>query len=186
MKVFVSPHDDDHALFGAFTCLREHPLLVVVFDGHAQQERGLDVTARRRALETAWAADILECQDGVIRLGFSDAQRPLPSIGEISERMSTTFQKEEVTEWWLPAWELYGNQHHNLVASMEPVQKTTRYATYTEHGKTITPWPVDIKRGSWIASKLQALSVYQSQMDLDPRMGCAEHFLRQQQEYYCL
>lgn len=180
MKLLISPHDDDHALFGAFTCLREHPILVVVFDGHVQQKRGLPVSWQERALETAIAADILECSR-VVRLGFSDAG-PLPSPQEVLDAIHS--QVSDIDHWYLPAEEEGGHDQHNLVAQIVPVRNCTRYLTYTTKGKSTSDNPVKILSGTMIAQKLQALSVYQSQMNLDPRMGCWQHFLRDQTEYY--
>lgn len=182
MSIFVSPHDDDHALFGAFTCLREHPILVVVFDGHLQGQRGLPVTWQERASETAIAADILECSR-VVRLGFSDAGR-MPSPAMIMEAIRMHISG--LDHLYIPAIEDDGHEQHNRVGGLcEFSTPHTRYATYTRNGgKTVTASPVPILKGEWIASKLQALSVYKSQMNMDPRMGCAPHFLRSQEEYY--
>lgn len=191
MKLFISPHDDDHALFGAFTCLREHPVLVVVFDGHVQQQRGLPVTWQERAQETAIAADILECER-VVRLGFSDAN-PSVTVMDVLYKMAAVFPGAPLEHVYIPANELNGHEQHNLCAFLcgDPISKTvsnpsvTQYLTYTrDGGKSTSGKPVPIERGDWIASKLQALSCYKSQMNLDPRMGCFPHFLRDQTEYY--
>ena len=41
-NLFISPHNDDETLFGAFTLCREAAdiQVVVVFDGHVQASRG--------------------------------------------------------------------------------------------------------------------------------------------------
>ncbi len=184
MSVFISPHDDDHALFGAFTCLREHPVLVVVFDGHVQQQRGLPVTCQERAAETEAAARILGCSR-VVRLGFSDAG-PLPRPADILQAIHDKVPAIHRGCWFLPAEEEDGHDQHNLVAQITPVLKNcTPYLTYTRNGgKSTSDKPVQIEHGDWIASKLLALACYKSQMNMDPRMGCAEHFLRSQEEYY--
>ena len=181
MKVFVSPHDDDHALFGAFTCLRERPVLVVVFDGHIQQQRGFRVTAEDRAKETAIAADILECSR-VVRLGFSDAVKspnPARMFAEIAEHLDWC----SVTDWYLPAIEVDGHHQHNAVGMLNMyAHAVTHYLTYTTKGKSTHGRLVEVERDDWIASKLQALSVYKSQMENG--LGCRPHFLRSQEEYY--
>ncbi len=194
MKLFISPHDDDHALFGAFTCLREHPVLVVVFDGHVQQQRGLPVTWQERAQETAIAADILECER-VVRLGFSDAD-PTVTVMDILSKLNVTPKGPEAIEHiYIPAIEHGCHVQHHLCGLLcgfpvpafvaDEKVPVTQYLTYTrEGGKSTSGKPVPIERGDWIASKLQALACYKSQMNLDPRMGCFPHFLRSQEEYY--
>jgi hypothetical protein len=44
VKVFLSPHHDDETLFGAFTLLRERPLVVIVTDSYVQFNRGDGIT----------------------------------------------------------------------------------------------------------------------------------------------
>ena len=34
MKILLAPHNDDEALFAAYTIMREHPLVIVVTDGY--------------------------------------------------------------------------------------------------------------------------------------------------------
>ncbi len=192
MTFFISPHDDDHALFGAFTCLRERPVLVVVFDSYVQEQRGLLVTAEYRASETAKAAALLGCHR-VIRLGFSDADdhvRPGDIRAAFISQASALSGPAPV---FAPAWHALGHRQHNLVAEAfgmsSPAPRpdapvTAYYATYTSAGKVTTDRPVPIRDGSWIGAKLRALACYDSQHSLDPRMGCWPHFLREQNEYY--
>jgi len=51
-KLFLSPHNDDEALFGAFTIMREKPLVLIVTDSHIQYLRGDGITPGQRRLET--------------------------------------------------------------------------------------------------------------------------------------
>lgn len=180
--VFVSPHDDDHALFGAFTCLEHNPILVVVFNGYVQLERGLSVRPEQRAEETAAAACILNCPQ-IVRLGFRDND-PTVTPSQV-DAMIDEMVGPHVDQWFLPADEAGGHKQHNLVAQIVPVKgETTRYLTYTERGKSTGPNVVPIRSGAWIQKKLLALAQYSSQMSMDPRMGCYQHFLRSQEEYY--
>lgn len=56
MKLFLSPHNDDETLFGAFTIMREKPLVVVVFDSYIQVARGAEwCDWKTRRQETARA-----------------------------------------------------------------------------------------------------------------------------------
>lgn len=193
-SIFVSPHDDDHALFGAFTCLREAPILVVVFDSFTQAKRGLPATHEIRMLETRKAATILGC-NVIIRLGFRDDDDSITPhqirsrLGELLGGIGT----RRIRRIFSPAFEIGGHKHHNLVATTfgMPIPDLpqrdpmiTYYATYTTSGKTESGYAVPILDGTWIQKKLQSLACYPSQMNLDPRMGCWPHFLRAQEEYY--
>lgn len=180
-SVFVSPHDDDHALFGAFTCLREEPILVVVYDSYVQERRGLQgCSALVRAAETEEAAHLLGCQK-VWRLGLRDDDPCVTSV-DIGVRLARLPCKMD--RIYLPAFENSGHPQHNLVARVQGGPGTQRYATYTSAGKTTDGVEVPVLKGEWICQKLLALSCYKSQMNLDPRMGCWQHFLRSQEEYY--
>ena len=63
MKLFVSPHNDDAVLFGAFTLLRERPVVLTVFDSYVQVARGFklaDFSARRNE-DVRAVRDVLGC-----------------------------------------------------------------------------------------------------------------------------
>jgi LmbE family N-acetylglucosaminyl deacetylase len=84
VAIFISPHNDDETLFGAFTILRTLPLVVVVFDSYAQEQRGNPVTWRQRRAETLAACEILGVR--AIFLGFSDAD-PSITAGDVRARL---------------------------------------------------------------------------------------------------
>lgn len=180
--VFISPHDDDHALFGAFTCLRETPILVVVYDGYRQASRGLAVTAEDRMAETMRAAEILGC-GGPLRLGFRDDD-PTVTSDRIRARAGEVLNGLRPHEIYAPAIEEGGHAQHNTVAEAFHDRAWKQYLTYTTAGKSESPFMVPILEASWIEKKLLALACYKSQFNLDPRMGCWPHFLRNQEEYY--
>ena len=188
MKLFVSPHCDDETLFGAFTILREQPYVMIVYDGYVQQNRGLSVTPMERRQESIAALNILGIPMNKILFCALDDSKEYTER-EIGERLITgcliaDFQPEEI---FMPAHELRGHRHHNLVARaglLEILPKITRYMTYTDHGKSVSNKPVIVENPLWIARKLLALACYTSQMSLDPRMGCWPHFLRSQEEFY--
>ena len=51
MKLFVSPHNDDAALFGSFRIQEQKPLVLTVYDSHVQPSRGhssCDAATRRK------------------------------------------------------------------------------------------------------------------------------------------
>lgn len=179
MKLLVAPHNDDEVLFGCFSILREKPLVVVVFDGYVQQNRGLKITAEQRRDETRAACAILGVQ--VEFLGFRDDAPP--TCEDIAIELLKRYQGFEV---WAPAWEAKGHPQHNMVAcACDAMLVKDRYLTYTTAGKSTNEYkPVPILDGSWIALKLRAMACYESQMSLDPRVACWPHFTRDQTEYY--
>ena len=180
MKLFLSPHNDDETLFGAFTILREKPLVVIVFDSHLQFDRGTGVTAIQRRTESMNAMIALGMMPPKF-LGFSDAEAIEPAIEAAFARLG----RFEMV--YAPADEEQGHAQHNLVARLadrvfDPV---THYLTYTRtRGKSASDHPVPIEKGEWIAAKLRALACYGSQHAIDSRLGCWPHFLRDQTEYY--
>jgi LmbE family N-acetylglucosaminyl deacetylase len=187
--IFLSPHDDDHALFGAFTCLRVRPILVIAFDGYVQAARGLPVTADQRKVETERAARLLDCS-GVVRLGFRDDDPAVTAdnintamYGKLNDLLDKSAMSAPL---YAPAWTAGGHPQHNLCADAASCgwKVEERYLSYTAFGKSESDRKVAILEGHWIYRKLMALSRYESQFNLDPRMGCWQHFLRSQEEYY--
>jgi glycosyltransferase involved in cell wall biosynthesis len=70
-KLFLSPHDDDASLFGAYTCMRNKPVVCVVTDSYIQHNRGeIGCDWKTRAMETKRSCDILGVT--VSRLGIRD------------------------------------------------------------------------------------------------------------------
>lgn len=175
MKLFIAPHNDDEALWGAFTLLREKPLVLVVFDSYVQGNRGHAVTADQRRAESTIACWQFDCD--VEFLEFRDDDT-MASAGEIAE----VIDEYGPSEVWAPAFEAGGHPQHNLVATAcAKMPRLTSYLSYTTAGKS---------RGrevpfepAWIGKKLRALACYESQFD--PKLGCWPHFIgRDLLEYY--
>jgi LmbE family N-acetylglucosaminyl deacetylase len=179
VKVLISPHNDDAALFAAFTCLRESPLVIVVFDGYIQAARGNAVTAEQRRLEDQSAMEILGC-----RLAFCGLRDDQPAnADQIMAAIRLACPDVHLADLWVPAYESGGHPQHNAVAqACAPIASANSYATYANGIKTTTDRPVPIVYGGWIAKKLRAIACYESQMS--PALGCQAHFLGAQYEYY--
>lgn len=181
MKVFVSPHNDDETLFGAFTIQREKPLVVIVFDSVVQVIRGhkeCDAVTRRE--ESLRALEELGTPRSRVRFcGLGDHGKY--SVGVISDVIKRTLGGEPEAVW-APAHEKDGHEQHNLVADACDRWNPTRYATYTTAGKTRTNKPVPIESGDWIKRKLRALACYNTQIDIEA-LGCRPHFM-ELDEYY--
>ena len=59
-SIFLAPHNDDEALFGSFTIIREKPLVVIITDSWIQPNRGeKGCDAETRWNETKKAMEIL-------------------------------------------------------------------------------------------------------------------------------
>lgn len=183
MKIFVAPHTDDECLFGAFTLLREKPLVVIVYDGHVQAARGLGVRWDERRAETRRAMDVLGVAS-VMFLGLSDAD-PTVDVWRVRRAINGILDNHRgVSEIYAPAIEERGHVQHNLVGAAVEGPNVVRYLTYTDQGKSTNGKEVSILSPDWIEKKLRALACYKSQFSLDKRMGCWPHFLREQTEYY--
>jgi LmbE family N-acetylglucosaminyl deacetylase len=183
VKVFLSPHPDDEILFGAFTILRELPLVLIVFDSHLQPTRGYKgCDADTRRLESVTALEELCGLDApeIRFLGFSDANHP-PSIAQFQEALEG-INVGDVSMVYAPAIEEGGHPQHNwLGAAAEALfsDRVTHYMTYTHRGKsTGTPVPFE---SQYVVAKLRALACFESQIALKDNV---EHFLREQREYY--
>jgi LmbE family N-acetylglucosaminyl deacetylase len=182
-KLLISPHNDDETLWAAFTIQREKPEVLVVFDSYVQPSRGVGgctFVARRR--ESVAAVTILGST--VTFAGFrDDRDYPLPELAnELRRHYSSP------SEVWAPAYEPGGHDQHNLVAQAAelayPGVQIHSYLTYTRtNGKSTSGIEVPPGSGEAIARKLRALACYRSQLQLDPRLGCWPHFLRDQREY---
>lgn len=160
--VFLSPHHDDETLFGAFTLLREKPLVVVVYDGGPEREA-----------ETAAAMEILGCEvEHWALTPDASAEEIAPLIRALPSDLM-----------FAPLWEAEGQPQHNTVAEAAAAARSfvgiTAYATYTPAGKTITSNPVAYEP-EWVPLKLRALACYPSQAG---HASHAPHFIRDQTEY---
>jgi LmbE family N-acetylglucosaminyl deacetylase len=162
MKLFISPHNDDESLFGAFTLLREKPVVLIVTDSWIQFNRGEEVTADQRWQETQEAMKILGCP--VIRGGIRD--------DVIDEWMVRNLLEKFVgfDEVYAPMVIVNGNPHHNLVGkvAMEVFgDKLKRYVTYAKHSlymageEEVKPTPEEIEL------KNKAFECYPSQLKIN-------------------
>ncbi len=180
MKLLMSPHDDDNALFAAFTCMRERPLVVVCLDSYIQPNRGeIGCSAEERAAETADACRVLGCD--VMRLGLRDDADDIELEEDLYQRFRE-FQGCEIT--YAPALQ-GGNKHHDMVARAAERAlhgNIRRYTTYTKI-ELHTIGDVEIvPTAEELDLKAQALVCYVSQLRInrphfDAVMGKSEWLL---------
>lgn len=176
MKLFIAPHNDDETLFGAFTILRERPLVLIVTDSARQAGKG--ITAEERRQETVDALKILGAEPYF--LGIPDE---LLDVHNLADFLDSFFAHRGPFEHvFAPMIEVNGNKDHNLIGDFLCCRavSTTRYLTYTTAGKSRSEHPVPFEK-DWPALKLRALACYRSQI-AEP--STRDHFLREQYEYY--
>lgn len=170
MKLFLSPHNDDETLFGAFTLMRERPHVIVCLRSFVQSRYG--ITYQQRENETAAAMKVLGC---------TWEQWQIPDNAPDWARLEAALRKLEPQQVWAPLPEENGHAHHNRIGEITKRlwPHAVQYLTYTTSGKsskgTLVPFGP-----SMVNVKLQALQCYSSQI-LEP--SCTEHFVRDQREY---
>jgi LmbE family N-acetylglucosaminyl deacetylase len=180
-NLFISPHNDDECLFGAFTLCREAAdiQVIIVFDGYIQAQRGEQVTSEERRIETVNALKELGVVKPPVFLGFRDDLPDWPAVLLRLERLNEIYKPV----WtYIPWQEPNGHTQHNGVGhcAENVFDRCKHYTTYSTAGRTtgrtrITPEP------DWIIRKLRALSCYSSQIHI---ANCREHFMRGLEEYY--
>lgn len=177
-SLFIAPHPDDETLFGAFTLMREKPLVVIVTDSYVQQNRGENITPQQRFQESVNAMKILGCP--IVRLGIRD---DIVNEFAVMEELAKFKNFEKV---YAPALQ-GGNPCHYIVAlASEKVFKRTpvnplnkpsiefiQYMTYSKEELYTTGSREIIPYVHELDLKNEALACYQSQIQLP---ATAPHF----------
>ena len=128
--IFLSPHNDDETLFGAFTLLRERPRVVTVLRSYIQEQRGTGVTYREREAETEAALDVLGIADWE-QWQYPDSDPPWHAV---RERLGSL----EAERIYAPAVERGGHRHHNAIGRLADSLwpgRVTFYTTYKRWGR---------------------------------------------------
>lgn len=153
MPIFLSPHSDDEILFGAYTIMREKPLVVICTHATMQGDNGYE-----RAMESYRAMKMLGAS--VMFLGIDEDEL----TEELLEEKLNPLMADDV-RLIAPEYEIYGNPHHNIVAIVAERLDwgTQTYKTYTgletrTIGKEIIPTPEELEL------KKRAMLCYQTQI----------------------
>ena len=159
MNLFLSPHSDDAALFGAFTLIREKPLVVTVTDSWVQWNRGEKISADMRWKEDQEAMKILGCP--ILLLGVRD-----DAIHDDVVR-NALYRFSGFDTVYAPAIQ-GGNPHHDLIGRIakEMFPNVRQYATYTKENLTPIGNEGIIPTREEVDLKNKALQCYQSQLNL--------------------
>lgn len=158
--LFLSPHNDDETLFGAFTILRYKPHVIVCLKSRLQEVRGTGITAVQRETETAralwWLGDPTWEQ-----WQFLDDDPDWSVIASRILDLSKAYDRV-----FAPAIEFDGHEQHTLVGSLASEhfgERCIPYLTYRRgHGRS-TGTEVEYEP-SWPAKKLRAMSCYDTQI----------------------
>ena len=153
MQIFLSPHNDDEALFGAYTIMREKPMVVVVTHSTLQGNNG-----HKRAMESYKAMKVLEAP--VCFLGIDEDKLTEDTL----YKKLLTFPFD--TFYYIPEYERDGNPHHNIVH--ETVRRMTdNYTVYQTYsgledramGREIVPTEKELEL------KKKAMACYKTQIE---------------------
>lgn len=127
--MFLAPHNDDEALFGAFTIMRERPQVVIVTDSYIQYLRGDGITAEQRKLETKKAMEKLGVK--VHFLGIPDDKFTKEIL--INKLKSVPESLKNTKMVFTPMIE-GGNRIHDMVGEVahEMFDNVLHYSTYTK------------------------------------------------------
>lgn len=173
LKLFLAPHNDDETLFGAYTIMREKPLVVIVTDSWIQFLRGTGITAEQRRNESQEAMEILGVP--IEFLGIKD--------NELTDKaLIEKLKQYRPTKVYAPLPNSK-RSHHNLVGKVARrlwPNKVIFYSTYTK--ESLTPMgEMEIKpTRREIELKNKALDCYKSQIEIT-----SSHFraVRNKSEY---
>lgn len=188
MKLLLSPHNDDEALFASLTIQQERPAVIVMYDSYLQVNRGAtgcDLYTRRQETCNALAelAGTKATPVPEFFAGFRDDKEYTAEA--LADRLRKSWLDPERV--WAPAFEENSHAQHNLVAQAAELAYpglVTHYLTYTRGGgKSRSGVEVQPRSGEEIARKLRALACYASQLQMDPRLGCWPHFMRDLTEW---
>ena len=183
MNVFLSPHNDDETLFGAFTILRERPAVYVVFRGDPRSG-----DPDKRVLETSLATRILGARrfvQGAIQQEPADVNSRTFShdkVMQIQAMFREIDEKERPDLVWAPAMKPCGNAEHVVVGHQASVvfgPRVVHYHTYYAGQKVVQqdkPVPYE---PPWIRLKHIALACYETQFEKAGR-----HFVEDLREWY--
>lgn len=166
--LWLSPHNDDETLFGAFTILRHRPHVVICFKSQVQEDRyGITAATREDETERAlWNLGINNWLQSPILDSNSDWEAMVGKMIALFAELDVVHKPERV---WAPYVEDGGHDQHNLVGSVAIGTFGVRYRPYLTYvrGRMRTVGVEVPFEPSWVARKMRALSCYESQIELD-------------------
>lgn len=171
--LLLEPHNDDAALFAAFTCLEHQPRIVTVLRSFAQERYRPPIYYAAREDESRAASHRLGCEWE--QWPYGDVEPPWEMIEAHLRRYGTA---RSWTRVFAPLVEENGHPHHNRVGELAEAvfgsERVSFYVTYRLHQGRSDAGRVVEPRSGMVAAKLRALACYESQCDASPTQ---HHFL---------
>lgn len=162
MDIWISPHNDDAVLFGAYTLMRERPLVLTVTDSWIQPNRGeVGCSADDRWQEDIKAMEILGCP--IIRLGLRDDTLTEKDLYQAFAKFAN------FDRIFVPAFQ-GGNRHHDMVSDVAThvfERKCVYYPTYTKTQLYTTGISEVVPTIEEVELKNKALDCYTSQLRIN-------------------
>ena len=184
-KLFMSPHNDDEALFGAYIIQVYKPLVVILTDSYIQYERGEKMSHKDiRTAESAAAMKILGAEVEFLHIPDKDFNEEVCTLA-LQPYVPKMYKPSEFDMIFAPSAIEGGNWMHDItgqVADKLWPGLVHHYSTYTKareypEGHTLI-WATPEMQ----SKKLEALKCYQSQM-----VNCCRMYLTtpHKNEYLC-
>ena len=179
MKLFLAPHSDDETLFGAYTIMREKPLVFIVTESHIQTNRGeKGCDGDTRWEESKRAMELLGTS--VVRLGIKDFEL---TKGQLLNFFKFTLSGFE--EVYAPALQ-EGNPHHDIVgeAAQEIFGKKVKFYSTYKKGEWFSKGNIEVvPTEEEFELKKKALNCYTSQLNLTSTRPHFEAAIRERSEW---
>lgn len=185
MKLFISPHNDDEALFGTFTIFRKKPLVVIVTDAARHAKRGLKNIVEIRREESRRGMSVLGVD--VEFLGIPDDALTIDGLVDVLTAISLKQSElgDPIVNVYAPAFYIDGNVDHNVVAQAAAKvfgDRVEYYATYRETDLElkgdieIEPTPAE-RRLKELALCQYATQIVMNRPHFDAVEGKSEYFV---------
>lgn len=159
--VLFQPHSDDAALFAAYACVRENPVVVTVLRSERQATAGVDHDTRELEDRCAFAELGVTAYE---QWPYSDAS---PDWGAVVNAMRLLDERLTPHRVFAPAPEQDGHDQHNQVGELARQvfgDRLIGYLTYVR-GCGHSTGGVEVPcEPDWVARKLRALACYRSQI----------------------
>ena len=175
--LFIAPHNDDEALWGAYTLMRDKPLVFVATISKRQGDNGLE-----RLRESYQACKFLGCP--MISSGIYDSELTEENLTEVLKH----FVGDDIIVF-APAYYENGHPDHNICSNVASklFDKVVYYNSYRQiDGRAVldtsgAPSLVEMKNERHEARKHEMLQFYKTQIGRDQTKP---FFLNVSKEYY--
>ena len=165
MKLFLSPHQDDEMLFGAYTLIRKKPFVVICTSSVVQWERGDGITDAERSRETVNALRTI----GITQSGFIGLPDSTATAHQLEDGLRALLGGQKIERVWAPPIE-GGHKQHDMVGYVATEiwkNKVIYYSTYTKE-RLYPLGEIEVKpTAEEIDLKDKALDCYTSQLRIN-------------------